>query len=119
MLFSLFLVQIFFVLLQLFRANADLSGFWSSQDIKRISREAQKTLSTATATSKDIFFALQLIGVSQSLEDYCKCDRFERPSTNLNQAYYGLKINEICGCNHKISSEIISSAQIALTVSDS
>lgn len=116
---------IFVVLLALIGISsvvADLSGFWSANDLNRLVKSSQKTLASPSSSSKDIYYSLQLLSVSQNTDSLCKCDAYgQRASApvSLVEKFHAVKSIDLCSCNFQPSNELITQIEDSLQVCQS
>lgn len=113
---------IFVVLLALIGISsvvADLSGFWSASDLNRLVKSHQKTLASSSSSSKDIYYSLQLLSVSQNVDSFCQCDVYGHRvsvAASLVEKYHAVKSNDLCNCNFKPSNELLAQIEDSLQV---
>jgi len=114
-------ISLFAILSLLSLACGDLSTFFSGADVNRFKKLSQRVASNSSSTGRDIFFALQLSGISQSIDKLCKCDFFSeklRSPRSPMEAHYLSEAGDLCNCGVKLPKTIIQALVDALQSDD-
>lgn len=97
----------------------DLSGCLGANDVNRFKKLSQRVASNSSSAGRDIFFALQLAGMSQSIDKLCKCDALSdklRSPRSPVDAYYLVQAGDLCSCGLKLPKALTQALVDALQV---
>jgi hypothetical protein len=81
---------------------ADISGYWSKQDLNKIATTA-RTIAQTSLSSREIHHALQLLKNIPSESNGCSCDNVSAAakfSKNAQDWYFAMDNSVVCGCNN-------------------
>lgn len=97
---------------------ADVSGYWSENDLTKVQQQA-KSIAKNSRNNNEIYHALQLLKKFGSLEDSCNCDSviFASNSAETPLDWFFSKSNsDACGCSVSVPNQVLDGLQDSLSV---
>ncbi len=98
---------------------ADLSGYWSDNDLKRV-QETAKAICHTSQSNREIYHGLQLLKKFGDAKDVCNCENISsaaRGARSVMDWYFVVSNNELCQCSVNAPADILEGIQANLSVS--